>query len=862
MKNTSSLENQQPENIINPLPSQKVVDSFEIENKENSIKHTFNEIDENKQLDQGTQNLQTKKKKRKKKRSRKKTKAPTNFTVNSNQTQIIDDKSSKNEETQDMTEHVSLSNIYDDQNGNENVKAFVRTSAISFVSEARTKDTESQNVNYNYESDKEKTNDIENDKNNKLGQNDKCDKIDEDEQEHAQIEDEEEVQDERVVINDANDGFEDADGGGDELMEMSQDVNHGKEDKILGTEDEELLKVENNDADDNDGDEEVKTEPLGESEDEDEKDEDEDGVEIVVNEDGNEDNKHGVENEVNEDVDDDDDDDDDDVPEHVGHKDDGEDNDDELQDMNIDESSVKVKFEEEGKVESDEEITQEDIGQKEVPVLDDLDGGEDEVEDVVDDEDDEEDENEGEDKVKSTNEYEKEGQTTTLLDHDGESLEKVGSDKEEGDAVELQENIEQNEVLNDNEDDGFEGLVEDDGNKEEKECEVPGQEDENFVKVESDEEEEKEDMDREENDEDEDEEPNDFDAKNDEENKISDIMKVGDNTDHEDERPVKVETDEGDQNEVENDEFQKEEAEKEEAENEEKVGPVGQNYKEVEGGVLYHDEASQSISEHVLQNDDETEEKDFEDDNTKEKVEEIGQDEMDEKDITENDEDNSQELGSEADDSIDKLSDRKHEMNEAIDDDNDDDSDDSDDSDDGMRSDGSMSSSSLKVDQRDHVGIIIEKETDSQDNTSNNDHSVQVDSSEFNHGTSQQMPLNDLDRSNHNCLSVLGGDNNIESSQAANERSDNGAPEKKKPSLETHDLCTDVSEELDDSNCITVSVVTWNLAESSPSEEEAAFIKKFRNTNEDGSDIVLIGGQVCQADNTRPVLFVLYCHDC
>ena len=107
------------------------------------------------------------------------------------------------------------------------------------------------------------------------------------------------------------------------------------------------------------------------------------------------------------------------------------------------------------------------------------------------------------------------------------------------------------------------------------------------------------------------------------------------------------------------------------------------------------------------------------------------------------------------------------------------------------------------------------------------------------------MSLNDLDHSNRKCLSVLGGDDNIDSSQDTNEKSDNGAPEKKEPLIETHDLCTDVSEGLDDSKCITVSVVTWNLAESSPSEEEAAFIKKFRNTHGNGSDIVLIGGQVC-----------------
>ena len=40
---------------------------------------------------------------------------------------------------------------------------------------------------------------------------------------------------------------------------------------------------------------------------------------------------------------------------------------------------------------------------------------------------------------------------------------------------------------------------------------------------------------------------------------------------------------------------------------------------------------------------------------------------------------------------------------------------------------------------------------------------------------------------------------------------------------------------------IKVSVVTWNLAESSPSEEDASFFQKLR-----GSDLVLISGQECE----------------
>jgi hypothetical protein len=50
-----------------------------------------------------------------------------------------------------------------------------------------------------------------------------------------------------------------------------------------------------------------------------------------------------------------------------------------------------------------------------------------------------------------------------------------------------------------------------------------------------------------------------------------------------------------------------------------------------------------------------------------------------------------------------------------------------------------------------------------------------------------------------------------------------------------------------------VSVVSWNLAEESPSEEDAAFIRKFRKNGISpghGSDLVLISGQECE--NIKP----------
>jgi hypothetical protein len=52
---------------------------------------------------------------------------------------------------------------------------------------------------------------------------------------------------------------------------------------------------------------------------------------------------------------------------------------------------------------------------------------------------------------------------------------------------------------------------------------------------------------------------------------------------------------------------------------------------------------------------------------------------------------------------------------------------------------------------------------------------------------------------------------------------------------------------------ISVSVVTWNLAEESPSEEEASFLRSFRKNGVragTGSDLVLISGQECE--NIKP----------
>lgn len=48
-------------------------------------------------------------------------------------------------------------------------------------------------------------------------------------------------------------------------------------------------------------------------------------------------------------------------------------------------------------------------------------------------------------------------------------------------------------------------------------------------------------------------------------------------------------------------------------------------------------------------------------------------------------------------------------------------------------------------------------------------------------------------------------------------------------------------------DCLTLSVVTWNLGEASFSENEASFFKKFRKgESEIGSDLVLIGAQECE----------------
>ncbi|CAB9522375.1 72 kDa inositol polyphosphate 5-phosphatase [Seminavis robusta] len=93
------------------------------------------------------------------------------------------------------------------------------------------------------------------------------------------------------------------------------------------------------------------------------------------------------------------------------------------------------------------------------------------------------------------------------------------------------------------------------------------------------------------------------------------------------------------------------------------------------------------------------------------------------------------------------------------------------------------------------------------------------------------------------------------------EKSDGGAVEESKPGLSeasqdadessqtaavagTKDLSSILDCPASDSD-MNVSIVTWNLAESSPSEDEATFIRRFR-----GSDLVLVSGQECE--NIKP----------
>ncbi|KAG7356830.1 hypothetical protein IV203_001516 [Nitzschia inconspicua] len=59
--------------------------------------------------------------------------------------------------------------------------------------------------------------------------------------------------------------------------------------------------------------------------------------------------------------------------------------------------------------------------------------------------------------------------------------------------------------------------------------------------------------------------------------------------------------------------------------------------------------------------------------------------------------------------------------------------------------------------------------------------------------------------------------------------------------------------EEDKDSDISVSVVTWNLAEESPLEEQATFLRAFRKNGiraESGSDLILISGQECE--NIKP----------
>jgi hypothetical protein len=73
--------------------------------------------------------------------------------------------------------------------------------------------------------------------------------------------------------------------------------------------------------------------------------------------------------------------------------------------------------------------------------------------------------------------------------------------------------------------------------------------------------------------------------------------------------------------------------------------------------------------------------------------------------------------------------------------------------------------------------------------------------------------------------------------------------------IENVSIASDLIESptVENGNDLTVSVVTWNLAEESPMVEDAFFMKRFRTNGKDrehGSDLVLISGQECE--NIKP----------
>ena len=86
--------------------------------------------------------------------------------------------------------------------------------------------------------------------------------------------------------------------------------------------------------------------------------------------------------------------------------------------------------------------------------------------------------------------------------------------------------------------------------------------------------------------------------------------------------------------------------------------------------------------------------------------------------------------------------------------------------------------------------------------------------------------------------------------QECNQKTDMGDLISKNGGSNTNDLHTDEIKDDGVDDDIIVSVVTWNMAESSPSEEEANFLKAFRSVGGEGSDIVLIGTQ--ETENVKP----------
>lgn len=145
-----------------------------------------------------------------------------------------------------------------------------------------------------------------------------------------------------------------------------------------------------------------------------------------------------------------------------------------------------------------------------------------------------------------------------------------------------------------------------------------------------------------------------------------------------------------------------------------------------------------------------------------------------------------------------------------------------------------------------HNGVAHESRS-SNDPNDNDDENISLDDIATDHET-RGRSNDEYEHTEDGDIPITNNDDEIRTS-GVNLKDDTSTKNQATPNED--ELCIkEIANTKDDASYLTVSVVTWNLAEESPPENDADFIRRFRGRGKEGSDFVLISGQECE--NIKP----------